>query len=67
MTGRLMTSVMLMAPKFLLKNESTVKGIQVIDIFWIYALIFIPIGTYFIYKIYKYNVQSENSMMHVSN
>lgn len=65
MTGRLMTSVMLMAPKFLLKNEGAVSGIGVIDIFWIYALIFIPIGAYFIFKIYKYNVKSEHSMMHV--
>ena len=55
MTGRLLTAIMLMAPKFLLKNENAISGIQVIDIFWIYALIFIPIGLFFLYKIYKYN------------
>ena len=65
MTGRLMTSLMLMAPKFLLKNEGSVEGIRVIDIFWIYALIFIPIGIYFIFKIYKYNVLATNSLMNV--
>jgi MFS family permease len=66
MIGRLMTSLMLMSPKFLLKNEGAVEGIRVIDIFWIYALIFIPIGIYFIYKIYKNNVLAENSLMNVS-
>lgn len=66
MTGRLLTSLMLMAPKFLLKNESSVDGVRVIDIFWIYAIIFIPIGMYFIYKIYKYNVKVEHSLMNVS-
>lgn len=66
MTGRLMTSLMLMAPKFLLKNEGSVEGVRVIDIFWIYALIFIPIGIYFIFKIYKYNVLATNSLMNVS-
>ncbi len=67
MTGRLMTSVMLMAPKFLLKQENGVSGVQVIDIFWIYALIFIPIGVYFLARIYKYNVKSEHSLMHVAD
>ena len=66
MTGRLLTSLMLMAPKFLLKNEGSVEGVRVIDIFWIYAIIFIPIGMYFIYKIYKYNVKVEHSLMNVS-
>ena len=66
MTGRLLTSLMLMAPKFLLKNEGAAAGIRVIDIFWIYAIIFIPIGIYFIYKIYKYNVNAEHSLMNVS-
>lgn len=65
MTGRLLTSVMLMAPKFLLKNEGATHGVRVIDIFWIYALIFIPIGLFFIYKIYKYNVRAEHSLMNV--
>lgn len=55
MTGRLLTAIMLMAPKFLLKNNEGIGGIHVIDIFWIYALVFIPIGLFFIYKIYKYN------------
>lgn len=67
MTGRLLTSVMLIAPKFLLKNEGSVSGVRVIDIFWIYALIFIPIGIYFIYKIYKYNVKAKHSLMNVSS
>ncbi len=67
MTGRLMTSIMLMAPKFLLEHEGEATGIRVIDIFWIYALIFIPIGLYFIYKIFKYNVHAEHSLMHVSD
>lgn len=67
MTGRLLTSVMLMAPKFLLKNEGAVSGVRVIDIFWIYALIFLPIGLFFIYKIYKYNVKAAHSLMHVSD
>ena len=67
MTGRLLTSVMLMAPKFLLKNEGTVDGIRVIDIFWIYAIIFIPIGLFFIYKIYKYNIKKEKSLMNVGD
>jgi len=66
MTGRLLTSVMLMAPKFLLKQENAVSGIRVIDIFWIYALIFIPIGIYFIARIYKYNVKAEHSLMNVA-
>jgi uncharacterized membrane protein len=67
MTGRLLTSVMLMAPKFLLKNEGAVDGIRVIDIFWIYAIIFIPIGLFFIYKIYKYNIKKEKSLMNVGD
>ena len=67
MTGRLLTSVMLMAPKFLLKNEGTVEGIRVIDIFWIYAIVFIPIGVFFIYKIYKYNMKKEKSLMNVGD
>ena len=62
-----MTSIMLMAPKFLLEHEGEATGIRVIDIFWIYALIFIPIGLYFIYKIFKYNVHAEHSLMHVSD
>lgn len=66
MTGRLMTSFMLMSPKFLLKHEGDVEKIGVIDIFWIYAIVFIPIGLYFIYKIYKYNVKAEHSLMNVS-
>lgn len=67
MTGRLLTSVMLVAPKFLLKNEGTVEGIRVIDIFWIYAIVFIPIGVFFIYKIYKYNMKKEKSLMNVGD
>lgn len=67
MTGRLLTSVMLMAPKFLLKNEGAVSGVRVIDIFWIYALFFLPVGLFFIYKIYKYNVTAAHSLMHVSD
>jgi hypothetical protein len=67
MTGRLLTSVMLMAPKFLLKQETAVSGIQVIDIFWIYAIIFIPIGIYFLVRIFKYNVKTEHSLMHVAS
>lgn len=67
MTGRLLTSVMLMAPKFLLKNEGAVSGVRVIDIFWIYALVFLPIGLFFIYKIYTHNVKAANSLMHVSD
>lgn len=67
MTGRLLTSVMLMAPKFLLKNEGAVNGVHVIDIFWIYALVFLPIGLFFIYKIYKYNVSAAHSLMNVGN
>ena len=67
MTGRLLTSVMLMAPKFLLKNEGTVEGIRVIDIFWIYAIVFIRIGVFFIYKIYKYNMKKEKSLMNVGD
>lgn len=66
MTGRLLTSAMLMAPKFLLKHEDSAAGLRVIDIFWVYALIFIPVGLFFIYHIYKYNVKAENSMMNVS-
>lgn len=65
MTGRLLTSVMLMAPKFLLKHEAGTGGVRVIDIFWIYALVFIPVGCYFMYKIYKYNVKAEHSLMNV--
>lgn len=65
MTGRLLTSVMLMAPKFLLKHEADTGGVRVIDIFWIYALVFIPVGCYFMYKIYKYNVKAEHSLMNV--
>ena len=67
MTGRLLTSIMLMAPKFLLKNEGATVGIRVIDIFWIYAIIFIPIGVFFIYKIYKYNMKVDKSLMNVSD
>lgn len=66
MTGRLLTSVMLMAPKFLLEHEAGTAGIRVIDIFWIYAIVFIPVGLYFIYKIYRYNVRAEHSLMNVS-
>ena len=55
-----------MSPKFLLKHEGDVEKIGVIDIFWIYAIVFIPIGLYFIYKIYKYNVKAEHSLMNVS-
>lgn len=66
MTGRLLTSVMLMAPKFLLEHGAGTAGIRVIDIFWIYAIVFIPVGLYFIYKIYKYNVKAEHSLMNVS-
>lgn len=66
MTGRLLTSVMLMAPKFLLKQENAVSGVRVIDIFWIYALVFIPIGVYFIARIYKHNVKAEHSLMNVA-
>lgn len=66
MTGRLLTSVMLMAPKFLLEHEAGTVGIRVIDIFWIYAIVFIPVGLYFIYKIYRYNVKAEHSLMNVS-
>lgn len=66
MTGRLLTSIMLMAPKFLLKNETAVRGVRVIDIFWIYALIFIPIGIYFMMRIYQYNVKSKYSLMNVT-
>ncbi len=66
MTGRLLTSVMLMAPKFLLKHEGAAQGIRVIDVFWIYALAFIPVGLFFIYKIYKYNVKASHSLMHVT-
>ena len=67
MTGRLLTSLMLMSPKFLLKKENITAGIGVIDIFWIYAIIFIPIGLFFIYKIYKFNVKPEHSLMNVSD
>ena len=66
MTGRLLTSVMLMTPKFLLKQQDAISGIRVIDIFWIYALIFIPIGIYFVARIYKYNVKAEHSLMNVA-
>ena len=67
MTGRLLTSVMLIMPKFLLKQENAISGVRVIDIFWIYALIFIPIGVYFILKIYRHNVQAAHSLMHVAD
>ncbi len=67
MMGRLLTSLMLMMPKFLLKNEDSAIGIRVIDIFWIYALIFVPIGVFFIYKIYKYNVKDKNQLMNVGD
>ena len=67
MTGRLMTSIMLMTPKFLLKHDGEIEGIRVIDIFWIYAIIFVPIGLFFIYKIYKYNAKAEHSLMNVSD
>lgn len=67
MVGRLLTSLMLMAPKFLLKNEGAVSEIGVIDIFWIYALVFLPIGLFFIYKIYTYNVMATHSLMFVGN
>ena len=67
MTGRLLTSVMLMAPKFLLEHESNAGHIRVIDIFWIYALVFIPVGIFFLYKIYRYNVKAEHSLMNVSS
>ena len=67
MMGRLITSLMLMSPKFILKNEGDVAKIGVIDIFWIYALVFIPIGSFFIYKIYKYNVKAKNSLMNVND
>ncbi len=66
MTGRLTTSLMLMAPKFLLSHKDEPQVIEVIDIFWIYAIIFIPIGCFFIYKIYKYNVKTEHSLMNVN-
>lgn len=66
MTGRLLTSIMLMAPKFLLKKEAALSGIRVIDVFWIYALIFIPIGIYFLVRIYQYNVLSAHSLMNVT-
>lgn len=65
MTGRLLTSVMLMAPKFLLKHQEGAAGVKVIDIFWIYAIVFVPIGCYFIYKIYKYNVKGEHALLNV--
>ncbi len=67
MIGRLLTSLMLMSPKFLLKNEGGFSRIHVIDIFWIYALVFIPVGVYFIYKIYKYNVKNGLWLMNVSD
>ena len=67
MMGRLLTSLMLVMPKFLLKNEDGIIGIRVIDIFGIYALVFVPIGAFFIYKIYKYNVKDKNQLMNVSN
>ena len=66
MTGRLLTAIMLMLPKFLLKQEAGSHVIQVIDIFWIYAIIFVPIGVYFLLRIYKYNVKAEHSLMHVA-
>lgn len=66
MTGRLLTAVMLMLPKFLLKQEAGAHAIEVIDIFWIYAIIFVPIGVYFLLRIYKYNVKAEHSLMHVA-
>lgn len=67
MIGRLLTSLVLMAPKFLLKHEGETMGIQVIDIFWIYMIVFIPIGIWLIYNIYKYNVKAKNSLMHVGD
>lgn len=67
MTGRLLTSVMLMAPKFLLKHDTENFNIQVIDIFWIYAIIFIPVGIYFIIRIYQNNVKEAHSLMNVAS
>lgn len=67
MTGRLLTSLVLMAPKFLLKHESEGMKIEVIDIFWIYMLVFIPIGVWLIYNIYKYNVKAKGSLMNVGD
>ena len=69
MTGRLLTALMLMAPKFLLKHEtsSSVIGVRVIDVFWIYALIFVPIGCFLLFKIYKYNVKVKHSLMNVTS
>ena len=67
MTGRLLTSLVLMAPKFLLKHESEGMKIDVIDIFWIYMLVFIPIGGWLIYNIYKYNVKANGSLMNVGD
>ena len=66
MMGRLITSLMLMTPKFLLKNENGVAIVGVIDIFWIYAILFVPIGGFFIYKIYNYNVKNGSSLMSVA-
>jgi hypothetical protein len=51
----------------LLKHDGEIEGIRVIDIFWIYAIIFVPIGLFFIYKIYKYNAKAEHSLMNVSD
>jgi MFS family permease len=65
MTGRLLTSFMLIAPKFLLKQEEGIQGVRVIDIFWIYALVFLPIGLFLITHIYKYNVKT-HSLMNVT-
>lgn len=67
MIGRLLTSLVLMAPKFLLKHEGENMGIEVIDIFWIYMLVFIPIGVWLIYNIYKYNVKDKDSLMCVGD
>jgi hypothetical protein len=56
---------MLIAPKFLLKQEEGIQGVRVIDIFWIYALVFLPIGLFLITHIYKYNVKT-HSLMNVT-
>ena len=67
MTGRLLTALVLMAPKFLLKHESDGLRIEVIDIFWIYMLVFIPIGVWLIYNIYQHNVKAKGSLMNVGS
>ena len=66
MTGRLLTALMLMLPKFLLKQESSWLTFSVIDIFWFYAVIFAPIGLFLLFKIYKYNVRRANLLMNVA-